>query len=70
LIFSIWLGGVSSESCRGAWRSGVIMHARAVCIASAWPIERAVWRRLRSVYIHKIDAACVIRYLCLNGNGC
>jgi hypothetical protein len=34
LIFSIWLDGVSSsEFCRrGAWRSGVIMHARAVCI--------------------------------------
>jgi hypothetical protein len=32
LIFSIWLVGVSSEFCRGAWRSGGIMHARAVCI--------------------------------------
>jgi hypothetical protein len=29
------------------------MHVRC---ASAWSIERAVWRRLRSVYIHEIEA--------------
>jgi hypothetical protein len=29
------------------------MHVRC---ASAWPRERAVWRGLRSVYIHEIEA--------------
>ena len=32
------------------------MHARHVRCASTWPIERAVWRRLRSVCIHEIEA--------------
>ena len=32
------------------------MHAQ---YASAWPIERAVWQRLRSVYIHEMEAVFI-----------